>query len=320
MADLWGLGEALNKQGYRVCSYDMPGIGFSSFAVKGQREFGEGGNGNLMSTVMDAIGEKGPFLLIGSMDGAGDRVYDFALRHPEKVSAVVIANDAAVLNEWALWAAASRPDGKPVSPKATVDYARSTLKGRLGAGWAMAFGACWGLIPLFAPPNPAYVPQRRAREKVFLDVWTEKSWTANVFSGIVQSLEMSDDELLAPRVFANRSIDPDIPVVVMMWNDTRAPYGCVQPPSSSSSEKGGGGGGGGGGFGPSSDLCRQQEKERKILWAEARAVASVNNVSRLVVSEGDDCVDCVSGFDINQNGNIGWFVAQVVGSLGHEVM
>ena len=82
MADLWPLRDALNRQGFKVCSYDMPGIGtglqslclqrsvrvfcsvtrcsraagHSSYCVKGQNGYGDGGN--IMRMVMDAMQEQ----------------------------------------------------------------------------------------------------------------------------------------------------------------------------------------------------------------------------------------------------------------------
>jgi hypothetical protein len=81
MADLWPLRDALNRQGFKVCSYDMPGIGscsvateacecsasvtrcsrpagHSSYCVKGQNGYGDGGN--LMRMVMEAMQETEP--------------------------------------------------------------------------------------------------------------------------------------------------------------------------------------------------------------------------------------------------------------------
>lgn len=51
----------------------------------------------------------------------------------------------------------------------TLAYAKKTIAGRLAVGdFIRGFGATWGLIPLFAPPTPSYVPAEYARESIFL--------------------------------------------------------------------------------------------------------------------------------------------------------
>ena len=81
MSDLWGLRDEIVRRGFRYCSYDPPGTGYSSPAVSGtgvNNVSGRGSNagdvsadrgGYITDLVMDAMGEKGPFVLMGSMDG-----------------------------------------------------------------------------------------------------------------------------------------------------------------------------------------------------------------------------------------------------------
>jgi hypothetical protein len=45
---------------------------------------------------MSAMGEEGPFIMIGSMDAGDVRAYQFALDHPDKVVAVVSASMSGV--------------------------------------------------------------------------------------------------------------------------------------------------------------------------------------------------------------------------------
>ncbi len=60
MSDLWGVRDYVLKHypQYRYCSYDMPGTGWSDPRVSDQPEITE--------RIMTAIGETGPFIMIGT--------------------------------------------------------------------------------------------------------------------------------------------------------------------------------------------------------------------------------------------------------------
>ena len=73
MSDLWGVRDYVLKHypQYRYCSYDMPGTGWSDPRVSDQPEITE--------RIMTAIGETGPFIMIGTSfvccPDAAKRVY-----------------------------------------------------------------------------------------------------------------------------------------------------------------------------------------------------------------------------------------------------
>ena len=61
MSDLWGLRDYIQTNyGRRYCSYDMPGTGWSDFAVTLQPL--------ITSQVIQAMNEPGPFICLGTMD------------------------------------------------------------------------------------------------------------------------------------------------------------------------------------------------------------------------------------------------------------
>ena len=56
-SDLYGLQFALNNAGYRVCTYDYPGTGWSDPGVDAAQPM-------ILDKIVAAIGEPGPFVLL----------------------------------------------------------------------------------------------------------------------------------------------------------------------------------------------------------------------------------------------------------------
>jgi hypothetical protein len=56
-SDLYPFQFALNDQGYRVCTYDYPGTGWSGFGVEASQPM-------ILDKIIDAIDEPGPFVLL----------------------------------------------------------------------------------------------------------------------------------------------------------------------------------------------------------------------------------------------------------------
>jgi hypothetical protein len=109
--------------------------------------------------------------------------YQFALNNPSRVSAVVIPGGAGRFNEatgYAKFKGISNSDAVvwclithsmqrlpfvPVS-HSILRY-RQQLQSRLTLGTILSIAIDWGLMPLFAPPNPNYgISLEKAREKV----------------------------------------------------------------------------------------------------------------------------------------------------------
>ena len=100
MSDLWGLrDELVNKYGLRYCSYDPPGTGWSDPVVAGY--FSDKPSSHITKQVMDALGETGPFVMMGSMDNAFDRALAFSLEYPDVVAAVVPVT--LLVDEFQVW-------------------------------------------------------------------------------------------------------------------------------------------------------------------------------------------------------------------------
>jgi hypothetical protein len=75
MSDLWALrDELVNVHGRRYCSYDVPGTGHSDSHVSGSGKIGGAAEGVYVTDlVMEAMGEEGPFVVMGSMDSVSAR-------------------------------------------------------------------------------------------------------------------------------------------------------------------------------------------------------------------------------------------------------
>jgi len=90
MSDLWGLrDELVHTYGRRVCSYDMPGTGWSDPAVAGAP--------TIIHAVMTAMHKEKvlnaseKFILLGTMDDADTRILDYYLSYPNNTVALVPA-------------------------------------------------------------------------------------------------------------------------------------------------------------------------------------------------------------------------------------
>jgi hypothetical protein len=86
-SDAYGLQFALNAAGRRVCTQDPPGTAWSPLLQPASAI--DAGAAARQRALIAAMGEEGPFVLVGSMDGGAERVYAFALAHPELTAAIV---------------------------------------------------------------------------------------------------------------------------------------------------------------------------------------------------------------------------------------
>lgn len=85
-ADFAAIQEKLTAQGIRSCAYDRAGLGWSDAGPKPRDSAAIVSD---LEKLIDASGERGPFILMGhSM--AGLHVRMFAARHPEKVAGLVL--------------------------------------------------------------------------------------------------------------------------------------------------------------------------------------------------------------------------------------
>ena len=195
MSDLWGLrDELVNVHGRRFCSYDIPGTGWSDPGLSGTGTYPNGGEkdsgGYITDLLMDAMGETGPFVLMGSMDGSPNRAQRFALDHPAQALAFVsVGVSYGEMRQYR--------DYHNVSDEELLQYARAQYSSRQGGGiGVLLFAIPWGLLSAFVPVSDDYVPQSRAREHLFLNLFNDKQWATNV-DFIRYQLQQSAEELVA---------------------------------------------------------------------------------------------------------------------------
>lgn len=211
MSDLWGLRNVWTSPPYsrRYCSYDMPGTGWSSAALT----YGQSGldSVELTTRIMDAVGEIGPVICMGSMDDGPERCLKFCLAYPSRCAAIVPVG----------WAAPSELYGYgqyyDLSTMELEEYAKSLLSSRLHAGNLINFfGVSWGLVNSIIT-NPDYVPKAQAKESLFLNVLNEKQWSTNI-NVVYESLidvSNSESEWLQPPIWLNpdNALPASIPVI-----------------------------------------------------------------------------------------------------------
>ncbi len=124
--------------------------------------------------VMAAMGEEGPFVMMGNMDGGDIRAYQFALDYPQKVVAVV----PIVMSQVGEFTSYGSYYGW--SEDKIIQNAKFTLASRASfANIINFFGVCWGVIAAISPPSVNYRPTKYAYESAFLNIYNERQWVTN---------------------------------------------------------------------------------------------------------------------------------------------
>jgi pimeloyl-ACP methyl ester carboxylesterase len=210
MSDVYGLQEAFNALGRRVCLYDPPGTGWSALGPGFNAEAGDinPSHSRLIATLLNQMGEKGPFIWIGSMDGGAERIYQLALERPDLVRALV-----------------PMQYGNPEFLAASVYFnqtqtqtetlAKLSLTPRLLFCDIIRFlGIQWGLVSLFVPFDANFVPKERQAEKLFLNLFHEGQW--DMQCRILAAQVMNPSLALQPSLwYLNRSLASHIPVLAI---------------------------------------------------------------------------------------------------------
>ena len=280
-ADLYGLQFALNDLGRRVCTYDYPGCGSSGYAV-GTRQPA------LLDQVVAALGEPGPFLVVGTMDGGAERIYEYALAHPSDVAALLPISYG--LGEFPAYQAV-----RNLSDDDAQSYAAATLAGRRAFGNViLAMGVQWGLMGLFVGPTASFVPADRQAEKLFLNLFTDKQWTTQV--NVLASQVADPTIVCAPSLWAaNRTLAAHIPVIDF-FNRPNMTARCIQY-----------------GYAADSVDCGYLVSEDALSLAFNEAMVSMTANSELI-----PCDDCEGdGAYLSGNDNLPWLVENIMRTVGN---
>lgn len=214
-SDTYGLQFALNAAGRRVCTHDPPGTGWSRLSPDVQPVALP--NAELTHSLMAAMGEPGPFVLVGTMDDGAQKIYAFALAHPDNVAALVPMQYG--VNEFLASAAYYN-----WTQQYTAQQATATLRSRLALADAIRFLAVpWGLMSALAPSSPTFVPAGWQAECHFLNLQHEGQWDMQARVLAAQAASPATT-VLAPDLWAaNRSLASHIPVLAI---DNPSPDPC----------------------------------------------------------------------------------------------
>lgn len=246
--------------------------------------------------VMHAMGEDGPIICLGSMDGGHNRCYEYALDHPERVKAVVAVGGVAPFNEFdAKVDFYGDPYADALANCRSVNGARKGLSNVYGF-----FAVGWGLITVVIPAG-AYQPAARAYEMHFLNLFNEKQWqTQAVLLGRAQASPTCDGWMDPSPFEARPDLDASIPVVIFQLARTQAQL------DKTCSDWG---------YSLGSRDCDFIRWQYTTTMNFTQAIADRNpGKSRFVL-----CTDCDadSGFYLNQGNDIPWFVDNMIDAVGN---
>ena len=120
------------------------------------------------------MGEPGPFICLGSMDGGDERCLRYCSSNPRNCRGVVPVGFGAS-REFQ-----SYVDYYGGGHTKQMEMVKSTCAARKGAGNMINFLlVSWGLIAAIIPASPTYQPRERAFEHLFLNILNEKQWLTN---------------------------------------------------------------------------------------------------------------------------------------------
>eukprot|EP00999_Lentomonas_sp_LEN2_P002276 NODE_360_length_1593_cov_103.770805_g328_i0.p1 GENE.NODE_360_length_1593_cov_103.770805_g328_i0~~NODE_360_length_1593_cov_103.770805_g328_i0.p1 ORF type:complete len:527 (+),score=92.60 NODE_360_length_1593_cov_103.770805_g328_i0:44-1582(+) len=174
-ADFFGLQELLATAGKRACSWDKPGVGYSSYLYANQFDAMTFYPGFMQHLRNEESFTK--FVCVGWGGGAGN-CYSYGVAYPEHVEAFVFLESVGDQVEWRM---KIDVDGMSVEEaeefKADDLASRSTLFGVINA-----LGIPWGLMSIFvggAPPAGYYPADKFAEAMWFFQ--TAKTWATQYY-------------------------------------------------------------------------------------------------------------------------------------------
>ena len=200
--DFLDVQDGLNAASWRTCTYDPPGCGWSGYFVTALPM-------QLTAQLMAAMGEPGPFIILGDMDDGAERAYSYALAYPDTVRAVIAlqyggSGEFTTLASFYGWSADE-----------TKRQAVNTLKGRLALGDLIrGLAVQWGVIAALVPQATANASATE-NEKLFLNILNEKQWSMQCQILAAQIADPASTVLQPSLWQRNRSLAPAIPVFAL---------------------------------------------------------------------------------------------------------
>ena len=208
-SDAYGFADALAEAGRRICAADPPGCGWSPLGgADASQLISTPVDGSWSLQLLATMGEPGPFVLVGTMDGGAPRVYEAALAAPAAVAAVIPmqygVSEFANLAAYRGWSAA-----------VARQQASAVLAARLVFCDAIRFlGTTWGLVGLFAGSEPpGYTPAGRWPEKNVLNLEHEGQW--DLQCRMLAAQVRDPDSIFAPDIWENRTLAGTVRVLAI---------------------------------------------------------------------------------------------------------
>jgi hypothetical protein len=265
----------------------MPGTAWSDPIVTGEY------NTYITEMVMEAMNEKGPFVMIGSMDDGHLRIYQYALDHPENVKAIIPVN----FYNGTEYTDAMVVDG--LSYEEALDMGKKTSFQRMIFGDIYNFfGVSFGIIELFIKPDPLYAPADRALENTFLNLYNEKQWVTNCHW--LYNMYINPETQMRYNIFTTKpDLDMSVPILgyVLGQNNDQLNQNCLDY-----------------GYTIDSTSCENYKQKYYNQISFNEEVVARNPSSKLII-----CDDCYApygnGFIINQYSNIPWFATTMMNEL-----
>ncbi len=246
--------------------------------------------------VMAALGETGPFIMIGSMDDGDQRIYKYAQKHRDRVVALVPVVFGPS-GEFRLYA-----DFYHQTDAVMIQRAQDELDQRMTSGNLINFfGVQFGFMSLFVPEDIHYVPANRVQESKFLNLFTEKQWTTNVNYIRLERNDPVGSGVASATVWATDvQTATQVPVLGFTLAQTPAQLAqlCVD-----------------------AQVALNSQDCAYIAWTynttrafQLQVIARNPSKSRLF-----ECTNCTAAngnsFLVNQNENIPWFVNTMVAAV-----
>ena len=207
-SDALGMEVAFAGAGRRVCNRDPPGTAWSPLLSRADTV--DADSPSQMRALMAALNEPGPFVLVGTMDGGAERIYDFALMYPALTAALVpMQYGPPEFDAYAAFHGMAADDARVVA------YAQAQIASRLAfCDVIRLLGTSWGLVSFFAPHNPRFVPASEQDACRFLNLFHEGQWDMQCRM-LAAQVRAPETIVTRGRWQADRSLSPTIPVLAI---------------------------------------------------------------------------------------------------------
>lgn len=246
---------------------------------------------------MQAVGEEGPFIMMGNMDYGDERAYQFALDHPDRVLAVVPVGFGPTTEMQGLANFYNWTYDEQVEKSKATQYRRMQT-----GNFVNFFLVSFGIADYFFKVGD-YQPSDRGYESHFLNLYNEKQWTTE--NTILRQASVSGSFTGYTLWYRNTSLSPDIPVYGfnLFRTDEEIYQGCEAA-----------------GYLRNSSQCQYNlySYHTEINFDEEVCQRNKNG-GRLILAH--NCSQCMgSGFFVDQYDHIDWFAEALIEATGHTIV